>query len=126
MTTTDRLRELGRQARNKKSTPVHNCVPISQGLADLCREESIPAEAHERALGEKHITHYVVMLSAAEVADIDTSTGAVFVDPTVDQFSLTNWRRGVTSIGLGRKEDLPTVGIYPPRCEERALWYHRK
>lgn len=126
MTTTDRLRDLGHRARERESTPVHNCEPISKTLADLCRRVGIPAEAHERALGEQRITHYVVMISASEIADISCDDGTVYVDPTIDQFTLENWRNGTTEIALGQRKNLPKVGIYTPDAEERDVWYHRK
>jgi len=126
MTTTDHLRDLGYRARERESTPVHNCEPISRALAELCRRVGVPAEVCERTLGEQRIAHYVVMISANEITDISSGNGAVYVDPTIDQFTLENWRSGTTEIGLGKREDLPEVGIYPPDAEERDVWYHRK
>lgn len=126
MITSDHLRDLGYRAREREDTPIHNCEPISKALAELCQRADIPAEARERALGEEHITHYVVMIPASEISDIGHDDGTVYVDPTIDQFSLKNWRNGTTEIGLGRREDLPEVGIYPPDAEERDVWYHRK
>jgi len=126
MTTTDHLRDLGYRARERKGTPAHNCEPISKALADLCQRVGVPAEAHKRALGEQRITHYVVMVSASEITDISNDDGTVYIDPTIDQFTLENWWNGTTEVGLGRHEDLPEVGIYPPDTEERDVWYHRK
>lgn len=126
MTTTDHLRDLGYRAREQYSTPVHNCEPISKALAALCGRADIPAEVQERAIGEQRVTHFVVMVPASEIVDVEGENGAVYVDPTIDQFTLENWRSGTTEIGLGRCEDLPEVGIYPPDAEERDIWYYRK
>lgn len=126
MTTTDHLRDLGYRARERFDTPVHNCLRISRVLADLCDRARIPAEVQEQALGEQRITHFVVMVPSAELVDVDGEDGSVYVDPTIDQFTLENWQDGVTEIGLGQSEDLPEVGIYPPGVEERDVWYYRK
>ncbi len=126
MTTTNHLRDLGFRARERFGTPIHNCKAISDVLADLCKRGDIPAEVHERAVGEKRVTHFVVMLASSEISDIDTDNGTTYIDPTIDQFSLENWQDGTVTVGLGRNKDLPEVGIYPPNCEERKVWYHRK
>jgi len=126
MTSTGHLRDLGYRAREHETTPVHNCKPISRALAEHCRQVGIPAESCERALGDQRITHYVVMIPATEIADVSSNDGTVYVDATIDQFTLENWQNGITEIGLGQREDLPAVGIYPPDAEERNVWYHRK
>lgn len=126
MTTTAQLKDLGYRARERYDTPVHNCHAISDVLVSLYKRAGIPAELQERRIGEKRITHYVVMVPSSEITNIEPNRGPTYVDPTVDQFSLSNWHNGVTEVGLGTTNDLPEVGIYQPGCEERKVWYHRK
>jgi hypothetical protein len=66
------------------------------------------------------------MVPSEKLSDIEAETGATVVDPTNDQFSLSNRRKRITEVGLGREENLPAVGIYPPGSEERQAWYSRK
>lgn len=126
MVTKSHLVDLGYQARETRDTPVHNCYEISKAFEKLCERNSIPSGHREVALGEKRITHHVATVPTKMIDDIRSDSGYTIIDATIDQFTVSNWNAGTTEIALGLEEHLPEVGIYPPTCEERKVWYHRK
>ena len=102
------------------------CKDISDSLI---RDLDIPAERVYFEMGSQRESHHAVVIRMRDVVDDDFNQAYsddefLLVDPTIEQFSTENKHRGIVGVALADADDLPRVGIYPPRCKERIRWYH--
>lgn len=123
---TQYLRDVALQAKANFDTDIHKCHQVSSAVANKYHQRELPGTVTERAIGDKHVTHWVILYDSAEICNIEADTGQTIIDPTIQQFSLGNYFSGVVEVGLDKLENLPEIGIYPPDSEEREVWYHRK
>lgn len=102
-----------------------DCEAISNSLVSSF---SIPAKRVFLEVGSEREPHHAVAIQMRDVADGEfdqsySDDALLLIDATIEQFSHENKRNGVVGTALADADDLPRVGIYPPRCKERMRWY---
>jgi len=113
------------KARYDTNIYVGMCRSLATGVKKSLNKRKIPASRHEFKMGSKRVTHFAVTISLENYAHTDQTNGRVIIDPTISQFSLENQNSNNADIGLDTADNLPSVGIYLPNCEERIHWYHK-
>lgn len=102
------------------------CKDISDSLV---RDLDIPAERTYFEMGNQRESHHAVVIRMRNVVNDAfnqsyNDNAFLIIDPTIEQFSNENKQRGIVGVALADEDDLPRIGIYPPRCKERMRWYH--
>lgn len=125
--TREDIKTIGKDVRRRYESTIGNCFPIAEDVADRLREEGVTAEVRECSMGEVRETHFVVAVPCEQVSDVAAGGGLVYIDASIDQFTQANEEEGVVQVALwaAQVQDVPDVGIYPPGCEERLVWYFR-
>jgi len=118
------LTSIAYQVQEQYDQFYQNCFKMSNELSQRYEDRGLTAEVREVTMGEARETHFIVSMPSEQIQDVDTDEGYTFIDPTIQQYCLTNWKDGLTEVGLGPTSELPEVGIYPPSSEERSVWYY--
>lgn len=77
-------------------------------------------------MGDKRICHFAATMPMEYYSEVESDDGKLIIDPTISQFHAQNHFQNGVEVGLFLEENAPSVGIYPPNCEERKLWYHKR
>lgn len=121
--TDEDIHKIGQRARANYDTSIGECRSIALDVHSIAADEyDVHMEVVETQVGEVRDTHFVNKLSEDEyendVAD------PVLVDAALDQFCTENQHHDKVRVDFGRREWLPEVAIFPPRSEERYVWYY--
>lgn len=88
----------------------------------------VPAKRVFLEVGSEREPHHAVAIQLRDVADDAfqheyRDDALLLIDPTIEQFSQENKRNGIVGTALAPADDLPRIGMYPPRSKERMRWY---
>lgn len=122
--TKNHLTSIAYQVQEQYDQFYEQCFNMSNDLSKHYEDMGLTAEVREVAMGEARETHFVVSIPSEQILDVDTNEGQTYIDPTIQQFCLSNWKDGLTEVGLEPVSELPEVGIFPPNTEERKVWYY--
>ena len=133
--TTNKLITYGYQARDNNSilgslelegANVRGCcIEIARDIAgQLSRYTNLDDSDFEiiRCEFRGEEMHYFVQLKSSCISDVNTNSGYVYVDASLDQFCDRQTETGFVTVSVGKYKNLDRVAIIPPQ-DSRREWY---
>lgn len=114
------------QAEYDTDVYIGMCRSVAVSLSQRLQQQDIPAQPHEFRIGEDRVCHFAVTIPMEYYAETDSDSGRLIIDPTISQFTLENQHEHGVKVGLFTSDNAPSVGIYPPDCDERRHWYYNQ
>lgn len=118
------LINISKDVQNNYNKYYENCFEISNKISNKYKNIGINSTTLEVAIGEAREVHFIVSVPSKQIKDVNTNKGNTYIDATIRQYSLKNWKSGKTEVCLGRVSRLPEIAIFPPEREERKVWYY--
>lgn len=123
MITTNDVKDVAEGVKHQFVSDVGNSLSITKPIVQELNDQQPHIATVRKVRVNGEVVHYVASVDSSVIRDVETNKQYTFVDATISQFTVENYKQGITDIQLGRKEKLPSIGIYPPNAVERETWY---